>query len=327
MVSPSRIEAKRARTRVVVCGQRAVALRCLEYLLGRPDTELCAIVASPKDWQADLIAWGVEHKVKVFVGNVNHYKFEINNICTDFIFSIQYGPLLKPPILRAPRRGCVNLHFGLLPRYGGCYPIAWAILNGEERAGATLHYMTENFDEGAVLAQTAVPVTPETTARELYDAVGGAAVQLFADCYPALLAGTLNAQGQDLSKKLYYSNKSIDFERDRRIDWGRPGIEIQRRICAFSFEPFQSSLTSVLLPDARRLQVTVSRTRLVRDRERSAEPGWAGRVVEVTTSGGLVVGTGSDDLVEIGLLDDRTPLDLLGSLGLGPGDIRLCNIE
>ena len=205
--------------------------------------------------------------------------------------------------------------------------MAWAILNGEERAGATLHYMTENFDAGAVLAQTAVPVTPETTARELYDAVGEAAVQLFADCYPALLAGTLNAQGQDLSKKLYYSNKSIDFERDRRIDWGRPGIEIQRRICAFSFEPFQLPLTSVLLPDARRLQVTVSRTRLVRDRERSAAPGWAGRVVEVTTSRGLVVGTGSDDLVEIGLLDDRTPLDLLGSLGLGPGDIRLCNIE
>ena len=58
MVSPSRIEAERARTRVVVCGQRAVALRCLEYLLGRPDTELCAIVTLPKDWQADLIAWG-----------------------------------------------------------------------------------------------------------------------------------------------------------------------------------------------------------------------------------------------------------------------------
>jgi methionyl-tRNA formyltransferase len=304
-----------------------VALRCLEYLLNHPDSELCAIVAEPKDWQADLIAWGVERKVKVFVGNVNHYETEIRNIDADFIFSIQYVPLLKPPILRAARRGCVNLHFGLLPRYGGCYPIAWAILNGEEQAGATLHYMTERFDEGDVLAQTAVPIRPDTTARELYDAIGDAAARLFADCYPALIAGTLNAQKQDLSRKLYYSSKSIDFERDRRVAWGRPGIEIQRRICAFSFEPFQLPSSCLRLPDGRRLETTVSRTRLMKDRERPAEPGWAGRVVEVTASGGLVVATGSDDCVEIGLLDNRTPRDLLGSLGLEGGDISACQFE
>ena len=327
MVSPSPIEADPARTRVVVCGQRAVALRCLEYLLGRPDTDLCAIVASPKDWQSDLITWGVEHKVKVFVGNINHYLFEIQNLRAEFIFSIQYNLLLKPPILRAPSRGCVNLHFGLLPRYGGCYPIAWAILNGEARAGATLHYMTEKFDEGDVLAQAAVSVTPNTTARELYDAVGEAAVRLFADCYPALLAGTLHANEQDMSNKLYYSSKSIDFERDRRIGWGRPGVEIQRKICAFTFEPFQFPLTSVLLPDGRRPEMTVSRTRLVADGLRPGAPPRAGRIVDVTPAGTLVIGTGSDDLIEIGLLDNETPLVRLGSLGLGIDDLDACQFE
>jgi len=45
----------------------------------------------------------------------------------------------------------INLHFGLLPRYGGCYPITWSVLNGEKQAGSTLHYMEENFDEGDIL--------------------------------------------------------------------------------------------------------------------------------------------------------------------------------
>ena len=65
----------------------------------------------------------------------------------------------------------VLLHFGLLPRYGGCYPVAWSILNGEAEAGVTMHVMVEAFDQGDILAQQSVPIHSSMTARDLFDAL------------------------------------------------------------------------------------------------------------------------------------------------------------
>lgn len=300
--------------RVVVCGEKWIAEQCLEFLYSRDDTEICAIVAAPKDWQADLISFGTKKRLKVFVGNINDYVDEISLLQPDFIFSIQYRPLLKSAILNLPARGCINLHFGLLPRYGGCYPIAWSILNGEKQAGSTLHYMVEKFDEGDIIAQTSVPIKEETTARELFDSMSVAAAKLFADTYPSLLQGTFKSSSQDMSKKLYYDNGSINFNRDSVIDWTRTGDEIQRRICAFSFDPFQQPQTSLLLPNGKKLQVTIASTRLIKNGTmKNAEK--AGHVSEIADCDRLLVTAGNGDLIKIGLLNNQKPLEYIGSQG------------
>lgn len=306
--------------KVVVCGEKWVAEQCLEFLYNREDTEICAIVAAPKDWQADLISFGTKRKLKVFVGNINDYFDELAHLQPDYIFSIQYRQLLKSAILNLPTCGCINLHFGLLPRYGGCYPIAWSILNGEKQAGSTLHYMVEKFDEGDIIAQTSVPIKEETTARKLFDSMSEASAKLFIDSYPSLLEGTVKTYSQDMSRKLYYDNDSIDFNRDRVIDWGKTGDEIQRRICAFSFEPFQLPLTSLHLPDGKQSQATVASSRL-RINSSTRHTGDAGHIFEVTDSGRLLVTTGNSDLIEIGLLNNRSPLEHIKSLACSPDNI------
>ncbi len=303
-----------------MCGEKWVAEQCLEFLYNREDTEICAIVAAPEDWQADLISFGTTRRLKVFVGNINDYVDELTHLQPDFIFSIQYRPLLKSAILNIPAHGCINLHFGLLPRYGGCYPIAWAILNGEKQAGSTLHYMVESFDEGDIIAQSSVPIQEETTARELFDSMSEAAAKLFIDSYPALSEGTVKTHSQDMSKKLYYDNDSIDFNRDRVIDWGKTGDEIQRRICAFSFEPFQLPLTSVHFPDGKQLQVTITRSRFHNNGPRTVleNPGY---ISKVTDSGSLLVTTKNGKLIEVGLLNNQIPLKFIESSGFSPKDI------
>ncbi len=306
--------------RVVVCGEKWVAEQCLEFLYNRDDTEICAIVAAPKDWQADLISFGTKRRLKVFVGNINDYFDEFARLQPDFIFSIQYRPLLKSAILNLPTCGCINLHFGLLPRYGGCYPIAWALLNGEKQAGPTLHYMVENFDEGDIIAQTSIPINEETTARELFDSMSEAAAKLFIDSYPALLEDTVKSYSQDMSRKLYYAYDSIDFNRDRVIDWSKTGAEIQRRICAFSFEPFQLPQTTLHLPDGKQFQVTITRSHL-HDNGFPTQADNAGYITEVTNSGRFLVSTGNGNLIEIGLLNNQIPQKFIDSLGCAPKDV------
>src|SRR5688500_1269934 len=53
----------------------------------------------------------------------------------DVAVVVAYGRILPSEFLTAPRRGCINVHFSLLPRYRGAAPVNWAIVRGEERTG------------------------------------------------------------------------------------------------------------------------------------------------------------------------------------------------
>ena len=112
-------------TKVAVCGEKRVCEACLDFLYERNDVELCAVAVSESDWQADLRTWAAAHGIPVLQGNINGHLSELEGMALDFIFSIQSRHLLRPPILALPRRDCINLHFSLLPRYGGCSPVAW----------------------------------------------------------------------------------------------------------------------------------------------------------------------------------------------------------
>src|SRR5947209_6710501 len=78
-----------------------------------------------------------------------------------------YGLILPPPVLAAPRLGCLNVHASLLPRWRGAAPIQRAILAGDRETGVTIMQMEAGLDIGPILLQQAVPILPETTAGEL----------------------------------------------------------------------------------------------------------------------------------------------------------------
>ena len=50
------------------------------------------------------------------------------------------------------------MHGSLLPKYRGRAPVHWAIIHGETATGASLHYMVEKPDAGALVDQEAVPI-------------------------------------------------------------------------------------------------------------------------------------------------------------------------
>ncbi len=90
-----------------------------------------------------------------------------------------YGLILPGPMLTAPRRGCLNIHASLLPRWRGAGPIQAAVLAGDTETGITIMQMDEGLDTGPMLLRGAVPIGPRTTAAGLHDALatlGGALV-------------------------------------------------------------------------------------------------------------------------------------------------------
>lgn len=85
----------------------------------------------------------------------------------DLVVVVAYGRILPSEFLNAPMKGCINVHFSLLPQYRGAAPVNWAIINGETRTGVTTMFIEEELDAGPILLQREMAIGPSETAPEL----------------------------------------------------------------------------------------------------------------------------------------------------------------
>ncbi len=134
-----------------------------------------------------------------------------------------YGLILPQAMLDAPRRGCLNVHASLLPRWRGAAPIQAAVLAGDAETGVTIMQMDAGLDTGAMLLRQAVPIQPETTAAELHDTLAelGAHLALRALTEP-LLATPQPAEGVTFAPKL--------TRLDGRLDWTGTAMRLDRQV-------------------------------------------------------------------------------------------------
>src|SRR6185295_14578181 len=103
----------------------------------------------------------------------------------DVAVVVAYGKILPDEFLRAPRRGCINVHFSLLPLYRGAAPANWAIVNGETETGVTTMFIEPTLDTGPILLQGKTDIRSAETAPEL--------MQRLAYFGAVLLSETLNS--------------------------------------------------------------------------------------------------------------------------------------
>src|SRR4051794_37390852 len=115
----------------------------------------------------------------------------------DAALVIAYGRILPPAVLEAPRRGCLNLHASILPKYRGAAPITWCIVKGETETGISLMQMDEGMDTGPVLSVHRIPVGAETTAGELTVALGALAAEVVRADLVRAVEGGLPSSPQD----------------------------------------------------------------------------------------------------------------------------------
>ena len=147
----------------------------------------------------------------------------------DVILVVAYGRILPPPILEAAPRGCLNVHFSLLPRHRGAAPVAHAILAGDERTGVTLMQLDAGLDTGPTLARREVAIGSEETAGELTARLAVVGAELVELELPRWVAGELAARPQPAAG----ATLAPPLDKcDGAICWDRPAAEVQRRIRA-----------------------------------------------------------------------------------------------
>ena len=234
--------------RAVVFAYHDVGVRCLKALLSaRIDIPL--VVTVPDDplerhWYASVARTATDYGLRVIApaeANTPDLERTVAELKPDFLFSFYYRAMLSDTLLRCARRGALNMHGSLLPKYRGRAPVNWAILKGELESGATLHYMVERADAGDIVDSQAVPILEDDDAREVFAKVTVAAEMVLTRSLPALLAGTAARTPQRIAPGDYFGRRT---PADGRIDWARPAREIHNLVRAVA-PPFPGAFGQV----------------------------------------------------------------------------------
>jgi methionyl-tRNA formyltransferase len=134
---------------------------------------------------------------------------------------VAYGRILTPRLLAAPRRGCINVHASLLPRWRGAAPIQWSVIAGDATTGVCTMQMDEGLDTGDVLLREETPIGPTETSGDLHDRLSHLGA--------ALLVRTL-AELDGLAPRKQpeegVTHARMLQKEDGRLDWSRPAAAL-----------------------------------------------------------------------------------------------------
>lgn len=154
----------------------------------------------------------------------------------DVAVVVAYGRILPLDYLTAPRRGCINVHFSLLPLYRGAAPANWAIVSGEKKTGVTTMFIEEELDSGPILLQRETTIGETETAPELMHRLSRIGADLLVQTLAQLDVITPRPQ-RDRDATL----APLLRKRDGDIDWSNPAPAVER--CIRGFQPWPNAYT------------------------------------------------------------------------------------
>jgi methionyl-tRNA formyltransferase len=147
----------------------------------------------------------------------------------DAIVVVAYGLILPQAVLDAPRLGCLNIHFSLLPRWRGAAPVPRAILAGDTETGICIMQMDIGLDTGDVLLCEKVVLPPDATSPKMLAQLGELGAVLTVKALAGRNDGTLKATSQPKEGVTYAAKLTRE---DGRIDWNKSAVEIERQVRA-----------------------------------------------------------------------------------------------
>ena len=121
----------------------------------------------------------------------------------DFFVVAAYGRILPRPVLALPKRGCVNIHGSLLPRWRGPSPISAAILAGDAETGVSIMELLPKMDAGPVITTARLLLSPDATTGSVTGELSELGAATLLAVLPAWLEGKAVVTAQDESLVTY----------------------------------------------------------------------------------------------------------------------------
>jgi methionyl-tRNA formyltransferase len=195
----------------------------------------------------------------------------IRSLSPEVMVTMAYGRILPLEVLEAPSVACLNIHASLLPRHRGASPIQAAIAAGDRESGVTIMHMAEGLDTGDIVLMKRLMLRRRETAASLSERLAEIAPVALGEALDLLSKGNAPRSEQEHAR----ANVTGKITRaDTLVDWGRPSVEIERKIRSLQSQP----AALAILPSADGGEVSVKIHTAIVSRRAQGKPGCVLRV-------------------------------------------------
>ncbi|MFA6150846.1 MAG: formyltransferase family protein [Chitinophagaceae bacterium] len=227
--------------RVIFLGSKPIGYQCFKILLSAQESNNIEVIGLLTQQRAEFAG---ESNLRVLAEeyNIPVIKSLSELPECDILYSVQYHEILKAEHIAKAKQIAVNLHMAPLPEYRGSNQFSFAIIDGKEEFGTTIHQMDARIDHGDILFQKRFEIPAKCWVNQLYDLTYNASVRLFQQTLSHIINGNFRAvpQADLISSKgtsIHYRHEIVDL---KRIDLDWDAERINRHIRATlmpGFEP------------------------------------------------------------------------------------------
>jgi formyltetrahydrofolate deformylase len=147
----------------------------LRYSYGQIPATIEAVISNYEDLRSLVEAFDIPFR---FISHKNlDRKDHEEKICEaldqytpDYIVLAKYMRIFSPDFVERYKDRIVNIHHSFLPAFTGANPYGQAFRRGVKIIGATAHFVTDELDEGPIIAQDVLPVNHSYTAEQMANA-------------------------------------------------------------------------------------------------------------------------------------------------------------
>jgi len=204
------------------------------------------LVAEGIDIRLVLVPSKMEAKLEGSIHRLHDLGFEILKISRDeladalslrldcHLLSVGF-PYIIPKSIYSRHKLALNIHPTLLPKYRGPTTGAYILINNEIESGSTVHFIEEEADKGAIIAQSNITLTPFDTLRSLQRKVYASEPELIMEALLKLDIGKLPVTQEEKKSSNYPKKRTPN---DSEIDPSKPLIDLVNEIRASDPEDF-----------------------------------------------------------------------------------------
>lgn len=234
--------------RIVLVGAVELSRVALEELIAEQSPPGLVITLPPNALQrhsdsVDLTPVAHSQGIQVFHTpdiNLPDTHEALTRYLPDIILVIGWSQLCGKTFRSLARIGCIGFHPAPLPRMRGRAVIPWTILINEKTSGTSLFWLDEGMDSGDILLQKTFAVSPDETAKSLYEKHMHALRSMLPRALKLVQSGNPPHLQQDHNNATYCARRRPE---DGLINWREPATNISRLIRAVGV-PYPGAFSS-----------------------------------------------------------------------------------
>ena len=147
--------------------------------------------------------------------NKDEYEY-LKELKADLAIVVAYGHIIPKELLNLTKKGFINIHASLLPKWRGAAPIQRSIMNLDKQTGISIMKINEKLDEGSVCSSYSLDLLQNENAESLSNRLSLLAAEKILDNIDDILEDKAVFKSQD-NLKATYANKILKSE--GKINW------------------------------------------------------------------------------------------------------------